>query len=221
MNVFIDIETIPVQDRVWINDLKSSVTPPGNMKKPETIAEWHRTEGIAAEDEAVHKTSFNGGLGQIFCLSFALESGGVMTIGRDDLTIESEAGLLAQFCKSLKEACGVHNPHFIGHYVGFDLRFLFQRLVVHKIQPGFYIPYNDAPYKGTYTDTMELWAGFKNTVSLDNLCKYLGIPTPKGDVTGAKVWEYVKAGKYQEVMDYNKADVVATREVYKRINFRE
>jgi predicted PolB exonuclease-like 3'-5' exonuclease len=66
---------------------------------------------------------------------------------------------------------------------------------------------------------MTAWAGARNRVSLDKLCKAFGIETPKGGIDGSKVWDYVKAGKIDEVAAYCARDVEATRKVYKRLTF--
>jgi predicted PolB exonuclease-like 3'-5' exonuclease len=51
------------------------------------------------------------------------------------------------------------------------------------------------------------------------MCKALGLDGKPGDIDGSKVWDFVEAGKYEEVMTYNKYDVEQGRKVYKRLTF--
>jgi hypothetical protein len=64
---------------------------------------------------------------------------------------------------------------------------------------------------------MTEWAGFKDTVSMDNLCYYLGIDTPKHNITGAtfgKAWEECR---YDEMNQYALDEITALKAVYKRL----
>ena len=70
-------------------------------------------------------------------------------------------------------------------------------------------------------DTMTQFAGFGNRISLDKLCLALGIKSPKGEIDGSMVGQYVADGRIDEVSEYCKRDVVATREVYQRMTFTD
>ncbi len=65
MNIFIDIETIPAQRPDVLEEIKASIKAPAVYKKPESIAEWMRTEGPAAIDAAYRKTGLDGAYGQV------------------------------------------------------------------------------------------------------------------------------------------------------------
>jgi predicted PolB exonuclease-like 3'-5' exonuclease len=52
------------------------------------------------------------------------------------------------------------------------------------------------------------------------LCLALSIPTPKGDLDGSKVWQYVQDGRHEEVAAYCRRDVEATRQVHRRMTFQ-
>ena len=56
-------------------------------------------------------------------------------------------------------------------------------------------------------------------MSQDNLCKALGIKGKPDDIDGSKVWDFYKAGKIDEIEDYNRDDVDKVRQIYNRINF--
>lgn len=60
--------------------------------------------------------------------------------------------------------------------------------------------------------------GDKSKKSLDFICKSLGLPG-KTNLSGDKVWDYVKEDRYQEITEYCIEDVLNTLELYKRLNF--
>jgi hypothetical protein len=69
-----------------------------------------------------------------------------------------------------------------------------------------------------FTDTMQLWAGYGKTVSLDNLCLALGVPSPKnGALDGSMVFDAWLDHRSGVIEEYNLRDVYAVREVYHRL----
>lgn len=222
--IYFDIETIGTSDEAVIADIAATITPPKNYCKPETIAKWEAEEKPSLIAEAVAKTSFDGGLGQVVCIGWAVDGEGPLCAYG-----EPEGNLLATFFQAVKEATRIHysggktdgTPIFVGHNIGgFDLRFLWQRAVINGIKPPSSIPFNVKPWEKSIADTMLMWNPERERrTSLDKLCRVLGIPTPKGELDGSKVWEYVKAGRIQEVADYCKRDVEAIRHCYQRMAF--
>ena len=67
---------------------------------------------------------------------------------------------------------------------------------------------------------MQIWAGRGNRIKLAELCEILGIPSPKDGIDGSQVWDYVQSGRIEEVAEYCKKDVIATREAYNRMTFQ-
>ena len=59
----------------------------------------------------------------------------------------------------------------------------------------------------------------KDRISMDRLCKILGIPGKGDGPTGADVWPMVQAGRIDEVGEYCRQDVSRTREIHKRLTF--
>lgn len=221
-NIFLDIETIPDQDPDALKVIFENVTAPSRLSKQESIDKWLEENRETAAEEEWRKTSFNGGEGEIFCIRFAVESGEVDGFMREDLLKDSERNVLMAFNNRMQEleAESRSQVHFIGHYIGgFDIRFIFQRMAVHGIKPKFWLPYNDADWKNSFSDTNFIWSGARGSVKLANLCKYLGIPTPKEEMDGSEVWDYVREGKFEEVWNYCGADVEAVRGVWRKLNF--
>lgn len=216
MIVTFDIETIPVQDALIIDAIANDIKPPATYKKPESIAEWMATQKQSAIDEAVAKTSFDGAYGQICCIGWAI----------DDGDIKSSIGLEQNIIEHFFDDLCMANPRdldmtFVGHNVSaFDLRFLFQRAIILGVKPPSFIPMNSKAWDNRVFDTMTYFAGFGNRISLDKLSKVLGLEGKTG-VTGADVWPMYQAGKILEIAEYCQHDVELTRNVYKRLTFKQ
>lgn len=223
--IYADIETIGTEDPAVIADLAADISHPKTMSKPETIAKWEAEDKPALVDEAVRKTAFDGGLGRIVCIGWAV--GDCEPVAAFE---GPESEVLRNFFSAVQVAVNVHYrggstasvPVFCGHNINaFDLRFLWQRAVVNGIKPPSGIPFHAKAWDKNIADTMVMWnPEYGKRISLDNLCKALGVKTPKGDLDGSKVWDYVKAGRIAEVAEYCKGDVVAVRECHNRMIFR-
>ena len=226
MNLYIDIETIPSQ-LDWVKkEIEDGITAPGQYKKPESIAKWLEDNRESAADDEWRKTGLNGALGEIVCISWAFGDDGILEVHRD--LGESEADMLEEFFNLLGDDLDsrsmrgeVIRPIWTGHYIsGFDLRFIWQRCVINRINPSISIPYNAKPWGGEIFDTLIEWKGVKSTPggSLDAVCKAMGMDG-KGDIDGSKVWDYVKDGRIDEVVEYCKDDVKKVRDLHKRMMF--
>ena len=229
MNIFIDIETIPAQRPDVLEEIKASIKAPAVYKKPESIAEWMRTEGPAAIDEAYRKTGLDGAYGQVCVVGLALDDGAPVTIFEHDWQKpNAERVILEALSCQLTDwipRSGEFTTCMIGHNVSaFDLRFLSQRCIVNGIRPHITLARaaSAKPWESEKVfDTMVQWTGSANVrASLDKLCKALSIKTPKGDITGATVWDAVQAGRIADVAAYCAGDVAATREVHRRMTFQ-
>ena len=232
MNIYLDIETIPGQSPELKDEIAAGITPPASMKKPETIAKWAAEQKPAAVEAAWRKCALEGDRGEIVCIAWAIDEGPVRCVHRgvvagDGKSI-SEASLIEAFYQGVIDArLGTHGapPVYIGHNVrDFDLRFIFQRTVILGLYPSVILPHDARPGSQHIYDTMEAWAGWRNRISLDRLCRALQLPV-KGseldniDIDGAKVWDFVAAGQAAMVAEYCKADVERVRALHKCLTF--
>ena len=219
MNIYLDIETIPTQRDDVKSYIAKSVTHPGNISKPESIAKWNEESKPAAVEEAVNKTGLDGAFGQVVCVGVAIDDHQPHSFKSLD-----EANVLRGL--NLFFDAVQKNEWFttaiIGHNVAnFDLRFLMQRYIVNQIEPHFILrrAVSAKPWESDKVyDTMIQFAGVGNRISLDKLCLALGLPG-KGDIAGADVWPMIQAGKLDEVAAYCRDDVIKTRNVHKRMTF--
>lgn len=233
---YFDIETIPAQVPEMIAYLRAemkadldagldAIRAPANYKDEAKISEYvqaARSKMLAEHEASVQaeylKTSFDGGLGQICAIGWAFDNDEPASVQVDDLTPASEAAMLRTFFDAIKGKPS-QRVCFIGHNViGFDLRFVWQRAMVHKIKPPFHFPRDPKPWSETVFDTMLAWSGLKVGGSMDKLCRVFGI-AGKGEMDGSKVWPMVQAGQIEAVATYCRGDVDRTRQLHKRMTF--
>lgn len=249
--LYTDIETIPAQRPDVLEEIRAgkqqeldaaiaAIRPPGNYKKQDTIDQWMAEEAPkqaqalrdafeADVDATYRKTSLDGSFGQVCVIGYTIDDNEPQALKVYDWRQPSaEASLLADFAEALTQEIAVNNMRSIcvvGHNcASFDLRFLVQRSIVNGIRPHPVIAHaaQAKPWESEKVfDTMIQWAGIGNRIKLDKLCKALSIPTPKGDLDGSKVWDFVRDGRIDEVAAYCLRDVAATRSVHRRLTFQE
>lgn len=213
MYLYLDIETIPCEDEELRKEIASGITPPGNYKKPETIAEWEKSEKPKLVEEALQRSGLDGGFGRVLCIGWAIDDGEVQ-IGHED-----EEWLLLKFFLDELEETANRSPTIVGHNIsGFDLRFLWQRCVVNGLFPKVLLQAMQAkPWDKCIQDTMLMWHP-QNKVALTKLCKILGVP--KNDpVDGSQVYSLLKAGELDKILAHCKSDVEAVRACHRKLTF--
>lgn len=219
MKLFLDIETIPSEDPAVRDELAAGITPPGNMSKADTIAAWEVDKKPALVEEAVRKTSFDATFGRVCCIGWAFEDEPAQTVMAED-----ETTILTGLCSQVGIFAGKNESRLevVGHNVSWDLRFLLQRCIIHSVRPPHTLmaAMQAKPWGESIRDTMLMWNPEREKrIKLDTLCKVLGVPTSKGEMDGSKVWDAYQAGEYEKIATYCKADVEATRRVFRRLSF--
>lgn len=222
-SIVFDIETIPAQ-APWVREeLKAAVKAPGQFKKQDSIDQWLAENRDKEADEAWLKTSFDGGLGQIVCIGFAINDDAPISYTAPDLTLAAERKIIEDFFCVLTDAYdGGHGlkPLLIGHnHVAFDIPFVWKRAIVHGIKPPPWFPRNPKPWADSVFDTSSQWAGDRDRISMDRLCKILGIPGKDG-MSGADVWPAIQRGEFDKVAIYCRDDVTRTRAMWQRMTFK-
>ncbi|MCL5410603.1 MAG: ribonuclease H-like domain-containing protein [Patescibacteria group bacterium] len=201
--LFLDIETLPAPgDKM---DLIKSFWEDSRKKNGSKLI-----KGVNDFDTFFRNTSFQGEFGRICCIGYAVDNNSA------DCLVEDEKEMLEKFWQIAKDA-----DLFIGHNVmDFDLRFIYKRSIVLGVRPTRDLSF--ARYRNNpIFDTMCEWEkwGSRGT-SLHKLSIALGIASPKEEgIDGSKVYDYFLAGKLDEIAEYCKRDVDATRKVYKRMVF--
>lgn len=214
--LYLDLESIPAQTEAAKARIASTIKPPAQMKKADTIAAWEKDGKEQAVLEAIDKTSFDGGLGHVCCIGWAV--GDEETQSESVLLVSEEKSRIEVFFRSVEDEVPLHGRvTVVGHYVsGFDIRFITQRAIVLGIRLPSWWPRDPKPWSNEVLDTMHVWAGAKDKISLDNLCFALGIEG-KGDIDGSMVAQMFKDGKHAEIADYCRQDVEKFRMVHKKM----
>jgi hypothetical protein len=166
--------------------------------------------------EVIDKTGLDGGFGRVLMVSISeLGTDEIETIHGDD-----ERFVLSGVMDAIGRiaASGKHTPMrpvIIGHNVGWDLRFIAQRCAVNGIKlDRKLLPFDAKPWDGSFVDTMTAWAGVGNRITLDRLCHALGVKSPKGEMDGSQVASFYADGRIDDIIKYNRDDVVATKQCY-------
>lgn len=208
-NIVVDIETIPVQCPERRAKIVAEAKPPANMSKPETIAKWREENA----DAIIAKTSFDPAAGHICSIAWAVGDEPVQC-AQTGRSLDNEASVIDEFFDALPQ---MGMCRFIGHYIsGFDLRFIMCRAIVLGVKVPPLWPRDPKPWDQSVFDTMHAWAGAKGTISLGRLCEALGIESPKGELDGSQIAQAWADGRFDEIAAYNRSDVVAVREVFRK-----
>jgi hypothetical protein len=230
------LEEIRASERAALEAAVAAIKPPSNYGA-DAASKWWQEKGNpqitalqaafdATVDAAYRKTGLDGSFGQIACASFAyLNAEPVKLWPCDWQDPKSESHLLMGLNDHLNESIP-QNMHrmvqIVGHNVAsFDLRFIVQRSIVKGVRPHpiLMAAAQAKPWElDKIYDTMIQWAGVGGRISLDKLCRALGLPG-KGDMDGSKVWDAIKDGRIAEVAEYCADDVRKARAVWERMTF--
>ena len=213
-----DIETLPTQNEEVIKKISAGIKPPGNIKKKESIDAWMAENYEISLKEAIAKTSFDGSYGRIACICAA-------GIDRENLFGTGYEMTEEEAIRSFYDFVFDTMPKsFCGHNIaGFDLPFLKHRSIILGIKPpdAMLRAMKAKPWDDCIKDTMLMWNSDRDKrISLDTICWLLGIDHGHPDFNGSMVaenWITDPAG----VINYCLSDVIATREVYNRLTFKD
>lgn len=218
--VHFDIETIPSQ-LPWVREYyteKTPVpTPPGNIKKQETIDKWMaENKHEDAVEAAISKSCFSGATNHIVAISWAFNDDAVQ--GQYISAIEHEHLMLKNFFDAIKD---LSMPIFCGHnIVNFDLRVIKQRAMVLGIEIPHCFPVSAKAWDKNIYDTMLEWdSDRQNMIKMDLLARALGIEGKSG-IDGSMVYPMWKEGKFAEIATYCGDDVRMGREIYNKMTFK-
>ena len=191
--IFLDIETVPTDPSLQENGLLEAQIQ-------------------LNEAELLKKLSLSAVTAKIICICYAIEP----PVGCEVQALQGEETEIINAFWKLAADCNL----FVGHNIlDFDLRFIYQRSIIHQIKPSRDLPFARFRNAPIY-DTMQEWSKWgREHASLDTLSKALSIPSPKESLDGSKVYPYYRAGKLAEIVEYCKRDVDSTRQVYRRLTF--
>ncbi len=200
--LFLDIETIPAHE-----DSHAALKAIFEKKKYKEKIDF---------EQFLLGTSFDGSFGRILCIGYAENDDETKVLDGS----QNEAEMLQCFWDIARD-----KNLFVGHNVmDFDLKFIFQRSIILGVKiPKKHREMSFARYRNNpIFDTMHEWSKWgNNKVGLEQLALSMGIPTPKEGIDGSQVYDFFKAGKINDILEYCKRDVETTRLIYKRMNFEK
>lgn len=232
MLLTIDIETIPSQHPEALAAVRAALKPPGTLKKPESIAAWWENEADAAAVETWRKQALDGGTqGEIISIAVVGENGQEWVRCRNLPGYgDTEAALLSDFIAVVGEweraeaerllpnaphAFPVDNHYLIAHNATFDVPYLWRRCIINRVPVPAWLPGPAARVGRDFDCSMLQWAGYGNRVSLDSLCRALGVNSPKAEgMDGSKVFDAWLLLEHGRIASYNLADAKATAECW-------
>lgn len=202
MIMHLDIETLPAgpEHEPVMKELYAAY-----LKK-------HSGAGARDFDTFVASTSFDGAFGRILCIGYALDEEEAKVIYNED-----EKEMLKEFWR-IAEGIDL----FVGHNAfDFDMPFIWQRSIILGVKPTKMFSFKRFSRSEIF-DTMQewnLWGRNHSSGSLHKLALALKMPSSKGDIDGSQVYDYFKAGRIKEILDYCMRDVALTRKIFHKLTF--
>jgi len=218
--LFFDIETVPLwQDwtempdeifECWWNRVKWKMES-GYWDKYEEDSE------AAFKSEQWEKIGTMAEFARVACIAKGYIRENKPTIWSQCL--EDEEHMLFSFKDTLEKSKSGATDILCTHTGNsFDIPFLAARMLIHGIPiPAQLDVIGVKPWFIPHIDTMELWPASK-FVSMRTLALAMGLPDPKGDMSGAGVAEAYAAGEYGKIEKYAESDVLTLMNIFR--NFR-
>lgn len=216
--LFLDIETVPQYPDY--DSLPDDWKELWNTKSV-SILKYHEGE---TKESLYPRAGIYAEFGKIVCIScgLVLGSGEQKKITLKSFSGDNEKLVLHEF-STMVNKWSANEPKFLCAHNGkeFDFPYLCRRLIING-QP---IPHllnisGKKPWEVNHLDTMELWkfGDFKSYTSLNLLAHTLGIPTPKDDIDGSKVWKvYWNEKNMPRIVTYCQKDVITVAQVFLRM----
>jgi len=212
--IVIDIETAPAEQK-HIDALMADWNPPGNIKDPEKI-EARRLE---AEQKAKGKASLLDAA-PIIVIGFTHRQSFEPSFFDSFGPGNTELNMLESFSNHLSPNTGA-GTELVGHNIqAFDLpklRLAYLRNGLElpsilRVNPGRFQPCFDTMRMFRYWST----ENYDNRyVSLETVCRTLGVPHNDGGISGKDVAGCYEHGEYQKILKHAEADVITTLAVYR------
>lgn len=221
----------PLQNILFL-DIETAPQYPAYSEMPDEWKElWnHKSSYLLRnkEDENAEtiypKAGIYAEFGKIVCLSCGFINGysDNKKLVLKSFCCDDEKILLMQFSEMLTK-WATDNTKLLCAHNGkeFDFPYLCRRMIINGLPiPSVLQISGKKPWDVPHLDTMELWkfGDYKSFTSLNLLARTLGIPTPKDDIDGSRVWEvYWKEKDTNRIVVYCQKDVVTVAQVFLRL----
>ena len=218
MKLYLDIETLalPPEDRLFDKPVFEKMSF-GNTKDP--VKKQNQFEEAIGVWETGSRAALKATTGEVALIGFADDDGDYQ---HHDCSPEEEGevGGLKSFLVGLDDRFRDKGLICIGHNsVRFDVPFIIRRSLILGVEvPDWIINDLNQYRRKLMKDTMLYWqfGDRQHNESLERLCGAFGIAVKESPVTGATFYEWWAKDK-PEAITYNKNDVLAVRELSKRM----
>lgn len=223
--MFLDIETVPQTSD--FSELPDDLAHLWEDKF--NLIHKRMPEKYAEETTAAEGFNSSAGIysefGKIVCISvgFIFFQGETMHFRTKSFSGNDEKQILTEFTELIHKFCTTKEHTLCGHNIKeFDIPYICRRMLINGLKlPSILNIAGKKPWEISFIDTLELWkfGDYKNYTALKLLTAVFGIPTPKDDIDGSQVAEvYYKEKNVSRIALYCQKDVVATAQVFLRLN---
>lgn len=212
--LFLDIETVPAYRSF-------DEVPPDFRALWELKSKQIRKSDEETAGSTYHRAGIYAEFGKIICISCGMFT----QAGRFRIKSffgDDEAELLKEFAALCEKSFNTGDRYLCAHNgKEFDFPYLSRRMIIHGIPlPNILNTPGRKPWEVAHLDTHELWkfGDHKSYTSLNLLATVLGIPTPKDDIDGSKVWEvYWVEKNLQRIVTYCQKDTLTVACIFLRL----
>ena len=223
--MFLDIETVPqTSDFSELPDDLAHLWEDKFNLIHKRMPEKYSEETTAAEGFNTSAGIYSE-FGKIVCISvgFIFFQGETMHFRTKSFSGDDEKLILTEFTELIHKFCTTKEHTLCGHNIKeFDIPYICRRMLINGLKlPTILNISGKKPWEISFIDTLELWkfGDYKNYTALKLLTAVFGIPTPKDDIDGSQVAEvYYKEKNVSRIALYCQKDVVATAQVFLRLN---
>jgi predicted PolB exonuclease-like 3'-5' exonuclease len=202
----LDVETVPVKE---INEYSP-------MVQDKIMERIERRQEYNAEFNYEYFASIHGDFGKIICISIGFIADDD-TIRLKSFSGNDESRLLTGF----NQVVNKHQGIFI-HYNGlnFDIPFILQRMTYHGIAPAGVRLGNLRRFStDPHFDVMMQYYNWdlNRALPLGILAELHGLPNPKDDLSGDKVYAAYKQGEWDKIVHYCEFDTATTLNLWRKL----
>lgn len=216
----VDIETVAQAQALTAPYPKDDRSPPSNWKDAEKIARWYEEDEVRWQSDRAGACALNPCLGRIVAIGYALPCSDAPSFAVQLAVTEAEeAGLLRDFWTQVGASRG-RIATFNG--LGFDLRWLVVRSMVHGIEPSlpsdvvraWFRRYVVAPH----FDVRAVLTNWDNRGegTLGDWCRGLGIPHDD-TVSGADIAGLYQRGQFTTIAKHCESDIRSTYALLQKV----
>lgn len=222
--LFFDCETAPKYEKL--------IDAPDEFQalwagKADTLRKFSNqyTEDMSDEEIYIEGAGLFAEYNKIVCISLGVKdvSGKINTVSfvgdhveeeqREHWIIKNTFAFIAKKMKTCKFISGANTD-------GFDIPILLKKgfKYGYHIDPKFFI-HGQKPWTSNNKDVQKEWKGFGvlRDARLETMCYFMGIQSPKSEMSGKDVARYAREGRFEEIAEYCEKDVIATISLFEKL----